>query len=40
MPVLLENLAPEGAMYIVVGISSESQARDLEALVKKSGGGK
>jgi succinate dehydrogenase flavin-adding protein (antitoxin of CptAB toxin-antitoxin module) len=33
MPVLLENLAPEGAMYIVVGISSESQARDLEALI-------
>jgi hypothetical protein len=39
MPVLLENLAPEGAMYMV-GASSESEARDLEALVKKYGGGR
>jgi hypothetical protein len=35
MPVLLENLAPEGAMY-TVNTRNESEARDLEALVKKA----
>jgi hypothetical protein len=35
MPILLENLAPEGAMYMV-GARNESEARDLEALVKKA----
>jgi hypothetical protein len=35
MPVLLENLAPEGAMYMV-NTGNEREARDLEALVKKA----
>ncbi|MDR3148372.1 MAG: trimethylamine corrinoid protein 2 [Treponema sp.] len=37
MPILLENLAPEGAMYMV-GTRTESEARDLEALAKKCRG--
>jgi hypothetical protein len=35
MPLLLENLTPEGAMYMV-STRTESEARDLEALVKKA----
>jgi hypothetical protein len=35
MPVLLENLAPEGAMYMT-GTRTEGEARDLEALVKRA----
>jgi hypothetical protein len=35
MPILLENLAPEGAMYMT-NTRTESEARDLEALVKKA----
>jgi hypothetical protein len=36
MPVLLENLVPEGAMY-VVGARTEDEVRNLEALAAKTG---
>ncbi|MDR1905108.1 MAG: trimethylamine corrinoid protein 2 [Treponema sp.] len=39
LPVLLENLAPEGAMYIV-NTETEADARDLEALAARAAKGK
>jgi hypothetical protein len=39
MPVLLENLAPEGAMY-TMDARTEAEARDIEALAAKAGGRK